>query len=57
LNFCAESRCAAIVTGVLLLVSATIERPKAEQNWYVRLAFGAAGAFLIYMSIHKMLSK
>ena len=48
---------AAIVTGVLLLVSAIVDGPKAGQKWYVRLAFGAAGSFVIYVSIHKMFSK
>jgi hypothetical protein len=44
---------AAIVTGLLLLASATIDRPR----WYVRLVLGAAGVFVIYVSIHKMFSK
>jgi hypothetical protein len=47
---------AAILTGVLLLVSA-IGRPRTGQKWYVRLALGAAAAFVIYVSIHKIFSK
>jgi hypothetical protein len=48
---------AAIVTGLLLLASATIDRPKARQKWYARLVYGAAGVFVIYVSIHKMFSR
>jgi hypothetical protein len=45
-----------ILIGILLLYGSVFRRPKPPVKWYLRLLVGIGGAYLLYASIHKLLS-